>query len=167
MKKLIVATGKTGITRKELSPDKIEFDGGIDEKLGFLKNTSMVVEFYTLEGYRPVTEEEKEKYKKPNCVKFWNKTEKTFDSLAEKAIENCNGYWFKDFNYFVPIDFKFKQEITDEIAKTRPKVYVWNDNKYYKDKKILIAVREGAYPFITINKDYSIASFKNCELIED
>ena len=124
-------------------------------------NSIIVAQYYTLEGYRLVTDSEKRKYDKPKCAMYW-------DSELSKTFRKVDATeWEKDTKYFVPYDYEFSKEITDEIARTRPEVLVWDNNEKYKVERTLIAVIEKEYPFVTVNKNNAIGSFKNCELIED
>ena len=69
-----------------------------------------VVQLYLLEGYRPVTPEEKDKYSKPHCAKYWSVLERRFEDA------DSGNYWEHDSDYFVPVGFKFKREdISNEI----------------------------------------------------
>jgi len=63
-------------------------------------------------GYRLVTDDELEKYPKPDEYKCWNKS--TASSWVETPVGALNGVWgFDDIAYAVPLDFEFEEPVIE------------------------------------------------------
>ena len=141
---------------------RVKGSGKIILYLEDFPNSSAIIQCHVLEGYRPVTEEEKMAYEKPLCAKCWEN--RKFYDVAD------TGEW-AGVPYFVPIDFKFESKnrvLTDEDAKKRPAVIAWDYHEKNADFGILLAVING-YDKAYVIKDNlgCVDVYRHCELIGD
>ena len=163
MKKMfIVKTDESGCTKYDLSPDEMVLPATMETALGNPINRDILVTCVVVpEGWRLVTEEEKKKYKKPECAKYWSEGAKEFVSTPFDAK-----HWENDTIYIVPEDSVFESEWvtpTDEDAKMRPEVKVRDyDNQPWETWK-LVAVVDGYMPFVTNHKGLS-AQWRQCRM---
>ena len=139
----------------------------LDEKFGRPQNAIIKCKYEILEGYREVTQEEKEKYQKQKGVKYWSNNVERFLSISN------TGEWNKNVDYYIPINFKFKgkkltRELTDEDAIKRPKVLAWDYKDQEKTEGILMGIADiGRYKYYIKRKNGTINYYESCELIEN
>ena len=162
MKSITCKTDKDGftITGENLGT----FTVSTDQLIGKPKNAIIKCKCSILENYREITEEEKKMYYPQEGIKIWSEDFQTFFDVI--IFEE----WKEDREYYVPINFEFKiKELTDEDAKKRPKVIVWDDDYNNREEGYLIGVEEGEirteYPYYIINKK-GIDCFSKCKLKE-
>ena len=156
MKRFECKTDETGYT---INKDGLgSFTIGTDRIIGTPKNAIIKCKCSILENHRKVTKEEKEKYNIQKGVKIWSEDFETFFDVI--IFEE----WRKDREYYVPVDFKFEEKITDKIASKRPTVLVW-DNEEYKKEGILVAVADtGKYKYYAKMESGLIEYFRYCKL---
>ena len=63
---------------------------------------TVLVNTYFLNGYRPVTQGEREKYNMPSCAMYW-------DAQCTTFREVDGGSNWDDSPYFVPVEYEFKE----------------------------------------------------------
>ena len=131
--------------------------GRIEEQLDLEAHQYIICDFTVIpQGYRPVTEDEKSKYKKP--AKHW-----ILDKGVVNEFSNKNWFlytsWADGIIYVVPDDYTFKDEWvtpTDEDALTRPIVEVreYETNEWQEDV-LLAVIEDNTRPFVAKGDDYA------------
>ena len=118
---------------------------------------------------RFVTDEERKKFPKPNCAKFWDADSNDWC----KVILFADKDWFDAYTYQVPNSFKFgPPEVipTDEDACRRCRVVckdTENEDWFEPIRTLAMVVKNDEYPFKVLCSNGSMSVYKYAKIVED